>query len=118
MADIRSFSGAALVLIVAAGLPATALAQGVHIEGAGQTDNRVDCNGGPVHVEGASNTLTITGACSGLTVEGAGNTITIDLAPGARVRVEGASNRVNWSMPGDARPALSVEGAGNQVQRR
>lgn len=116
MTNYRMAGGMALAFFAAMPIIASAQ-QGVHIEGAGQTDNRVDCNGGPVHVEGASNTLTITGACSSLTIEGAGNTVTIDLAPGARVRVEGASNRVNWSMPGDARPALSVAGAGNQVQR-
>ena len=69
-----------LALAVAA-LPAAAQAKsshggdGVHIEGAGQENRHLDCNGGSAHIQGASNELTITGACSSLTIEGAANII-------------------------------------------
>ena len=109
--------------LAAVALPAAAQAKpshggdGVHIEGAGQENRHLDCNGGSAHIQGASNELTITGACSSLTIEGAANIVRIDLAPGAPVRIGGASNQVNWSMPGNARPRLSIQGAANRVQR-
>lgn len=111
---------ACLVAAVVTTLPASATwAQrggGSSIEGAGQTGTR-DCEGGPAVVEGASNTVRFTGACSGLRIEGASNIITIDLAPGAIIRVTGASNEVRWSMPGNARPRQVVEGAANHISR-
>ena len=109
--------------LAAVALPAAVQAKpshggdGVHIEGAGQENHYLDCNGGRAHIQGASNELTITGACSSLTIEGAANIVRIDLAPGAPVRIGGASNQVNWSMPGNARPRLSIQGAANRVQR-
>ena len=68
-------------------------------------------------IEGAGNTIRFTGACSGLRIEGASNIVTVDLAPGAVIRVEGASNEVSWSMPGNARPRQTVEGAANRISR-
>ena len=109
-----------VAFLAAASLPAAAQAQpsgGVHIEGAGQEDHHLDCEGGPAHIEGASNRLTITGNCSSLTIEGAGNTVRVQLAPGALLRIEGASNRVTWTTTGGVRPRVSVEGAANTVQR-
>lgn len=112
-----------LIAVAVAIVPAAAGARqshgegGVHIEGAGQVNHHLDCNGGSAHIEGASNRLTITGACSSLTIEGAANIIRVDLAPGAPLRIEGASNQVSWSMPGNARPRVSIQGAANSVQR-
>ena len=90
---------------------------GVHIEGAGQERSVYDCAGGPASIEGAGNEVTITGACSALTITGASNIVRIDLAPGATIRIEGAGNQVRWTMPGNARPRQSVQGASNSVSR-
>lgn len=112
-----------LVVLAAAVLPLSAAqarpsqAGGVHIEGAGQEHHELDCEGGEAHIEGASNRLTITGRCSSLTIEGADNQVRVDLAPGAQVHIEGASNRVTWTMAGNGRPRVSVQGAANSVQR-
>ena len=109
----------ALTALAFALIPTMAFAQrgGVTIEGAGQAGGEHDCAGGPARIEGAGNEVTFTGVCSSLTIEGAANIIQVDLAPGAPVRIEGASNQVNWSMPGNARPRLSIQGAANRVQR-
>lgn len=116
----RIATGFLIAAAATATLPAaTAFAQrggGVSIEGAGQSGTR-DCHGGPAVIEGAGNTIRFTGACSGLRIEGASNIVTIDLAPGAVIRVEGASNEVSWTMPGNASPRQSIQGAANRVSR-
>lgn len=83
-------------------------------EGAGATQE-MDCNGGIATITGASNTMTVTGACKGLVIEGAGNRVTVDLAPKATIRIAGASNQVVWRTPDRSRPRVSVAGAGNRV---
>jgi len=114
MRDVRKL---ALMLLapIAAGwtLPAQAQAE---VSGAGE-NSEIDCNGGTVHIEGASNTLTIRGACTSLNLTGAGNRVVIDLAAKSAIRVEGADNEIRWRAPGDARPRVSMTGAGNRILR-
>jgi hypothetical protein len=109
----------ALTALAFALVPTMALAQrgGVTIEGAGQAGGEHDCAGGPARIEGAGNEVTFTGVCSSLTIEGASNIVRVNLAPGAAIRIEGAGNIVRWSMPGNARPRQSVQGAGNALSR-
>lgn len=97
------------------GIAAPASAQTV-FSGAGQ-ESEIDCDGGSVHVEGASNTLTIHGPCTALIVEGADNRIRIDLAAQSSIAIEGASNQIRWTAPGKARPKLRITGAANSVTR-
>ncbi len=115
MRDVRKLVAVILVpSAVAWAMPAHAQTE---FNGAGQT-SEIDCDGGTVMVEGASNTLTIHGPCTGLTLTGAGNKIRIDLAPKSVIRIEGADNEIHWSAPGTARPQVRVTGAGNRVTRR
>ena len=102
----------AALLLSALVLPATLPAQ-VRQEGAGATQE-LDCGGGVATVEGAGNTMTITGRCSAV-IEGAGNRVTIDLAPRASVKVTGASNTVFYRTPDGSKARVSVAGAGNRV---
>lgn len=97
------------------GIAAPACAQTV-FEGAGQ-NSEIDCDGGSVRIEGASNTLVIHGPCTSLVIEGADNRILIDLAAQSTIAIEGASNQVRWTAPGKARPKLRVAGAANSVTR-
>jgi hypothetical protein len=97
------------------GIAAPASAQTV-FEGAGQ-NTEVDCDGGSVRIEGASNTLVIHGPCTSLIVEGADNRILIDLAAQSSIVIEGASNKVRWTAPAKAKPKLRVAGAANSVTR-
>lgn len=103
------FTSAALF----AALPAQAQAE---FTGAGE-ESELDCNGGGASIEGASNVMTITGACTSLMITGAGNRVTIDLAKVSRIQVVGASNEIYWRAPGTAKPRLSVTGAGNRISR-
>jgi len=115
MRDVRKLALLTLAPIAAAwAMPAQAQTE---FSGAGE-NSEIDCNGGSVRIEGASNTLTIQGACTSLNLSGAGNTITIDLAAQASIRVEGADNQILWRAPGTAKPRVSVTGAGNRVARR
>lgn len=115
MRDARAL--VVMVLATAAiGWAVPAAAQ-TSFSGAGE-HSELDCDGGAVTVEGASNMLTIRGACTSLTVSGASNLITIDLAAKASIRVEGADNQIRWIAPGTAKPRVSVAGAGNQIARR
>ncbi|MEN3748283.1 DUF3060 domain-containing protein [Sphingomonas sp. HF-S3] len=84
--------------------------------GAGE-ESELDCDGGAVSVEGASNTLTITGDCTRLTVSGASNRITVELAAASSIRVEGAGNQIRWRAPGTAKPRTSIVGAGNRISQ-
>jgi hypothetical protein len=112
-----------LVVLAATALPLSAAQArssqgvGVDIQGAGQEHHELDCEGGAAHIQGAGNRLTIVGRCSSLTIEGADNQVRVDLAPGAQVRVQGAGNRVSWTMGGNGRPRVSIQGADNSVQR-
>ncbi|MBB4837448.1 hypothetical protein HNP52_000499 [Sphingomonas kyeonggiensis] len=114
MHDFRKLAVMILAPIAASwALPAQAQTE---FSGAGE-NSEIDCNGGTVQVEGASNTLTIRGACTGLNLTGAGNRIVIDLATKSTIQVEGADNQIRWRAPGEARPRISMTGAGNRIMR-
>lgn len=115
MRDVRKLALTTVVPIAAIwAIPAQAQTE---FSGAGEK-SEIDCNGGSVHIEGASNTLTVHGPCTGLNVTGAGNRITIELAAKSAIRVEGADNEILWIAPGAAKPNIRVTGAGNRVARR
>lgn len=103
---------AALVLSTLA-LPASLAAQASY-EGAGATQE-LDCDGGTATIQGASNTIRVTGRCSALVIEGAGNRVQVDLAPKGSVRISGASNIVTYRTPDRSKARINVAGAGNRV---
>ena len=84
--------------------------------GAGQ-EMELDCDGGVATIQGASNIMHITGACSALVIEGASNKVHVDLAKGARIQVVGADNEVRWTAPEGTKPKLNVVGAANRIAR-
>ena len=105
--------GAAMI----SAIPAPALAEADQtFSGAGQR-NTLDCDGGSLRVEGASNELTIGGNCTQLEVEGASNIINVDMAPGGLISVAGAGNRIRWIAPQGAKVKVNAIGADNQVMR-
>ena len=113
---MRDYGAAILIcgsVMLSAAVPALAQAD---FSGAGAT-LELDCDGKRATVEGASNTVVITGACASLQVVGAGNRITVDLAAGATIRIEGADNEIRWRAPGDAKPRVTIAGAGNRLSR-
>ncbi|WP_373693379.1 DUF3060 domain-containing protein [[Mycobacterium] burgundiense] len=71
-------AAAAAALLTGIAAPATAHANyDVHITGVGVTQT-VDCNGGTLFVNGASNTITALGTCWAVTVQGSTNTVVAD----------------------------------------
>ncbi|MCE7797640.1 DUF3060 domain-containing protein [Sphingobium sufflavum] len=112
---MRPFACLTLLPVLALLIPVAAQAQ-TRFEGAGE-EVALDCNGGTIHVAGASNRLTIGGACTELQVEGANNQIRIDLAARSGISVQGAGNVIRWTAPGSAKPKLAISGAGNRLSR-
>ncbi|MGF7146682.1 hypothetical protein FHS96_000291 [Sphingomonas zeicaulis] len=108
-------TGLAIVAAAVIAVPAFAEADQT-FSGAGQR-NTLDCDGGSLRVEGASNELSIAGGCTALEVEGASNIIQVDMAPGGTITLVGASNRIRWSAPKGAKVKVQATGAGNQVLR-
>lgn len=106
----------AALLLSALALPTVLSAQVVQ-QGAG-AKQEVDCGGGVATVQGAGNTMRITGRCSALVIEGAGNRVIIDLAPRASVRIAGASNTVFYRTPDGSKARIGIAGAGNRVSFR
>ena len=112
---MRKLSGA--IALVLAGVAAPALAEADQsFQGAGE-QTTLDCDGGSIEIEGASNELVITGGCTSVTVNGAGNHIQVAMAPGGRIAVEGASNRIRWSAPAGKKALIRSVGADNQFAR-
>lgn len=108
-------TGLAIVAAMVIATPARAEADQT-FSGAGQR-TALDCDGGSLRIEGASNEVSISGGCTALEVEGASNTIQVDMAPGGTITLVGASNRVRWTAPKDARVKVQATGAGNRVLR-
>lgn len=104
-----------LVALTAA-IPALAAENDQQFQGASQ-HTELDCDGGSLRVEGASNILSIRGNCTALTIEGAANEIDVAMAPGGRISVMGASNRIRWTAPAGTRALVRAQGADNQVIR-
>ncbi len=79
----RRASGAAAVTLLAAALsgialPATAQANNdLHVTSVGAKQT-VDCAGGTLFVNGASNNITALGDCWAVTIQGSGNTVVAD----------------------------------------
>ena len=112
---MRKMSGAIALVLAVIAVPALAEAD-QSFQGAGE-QTTLDCDGGSIEIEGASNELVVTGDCTSLTVNGAGNRIQVAMAPGGRIIVEGASNRVRWSAPAGKKALIRSTGAGNQFAR-
>lgn len=108
-------TGLAIVGAAVIAMPALAEADQT-FSGAGQR-NTLDCDGGSLRVEGASNELSISGGCTELEVEGASNIIQVDMAPGGTITLVGASNRIRWTAPRNTKVKVQATGAANQVVR-
>lgn len=76
----------------------------------------LDCKGGTARIEGARNSITVTGRCARLEVLGEGNVITVELASGGIIDVEGASNAVFWTTADGSEPKVQTEGFSNTVE--
>lgn len=85
-------------------------------EGTGATAS-LDCKGGAARIEGARNSITVTGQCAKLEIEGEGNAVTVELASGGLIQVVGASNAVFWTTPDGREPKVQAEGFANMVQQ-
>ncbi|HWK40602.1 MAG TPA: DUF3060 domain-containing protein [Croceibacterium sp.] len=108
---MRAWIIAAALAVVSAPLAAQA-----SFTGAGET-SQLDCDGGEATIEGASNTLAVTGGCTRVVITGAGNTITVALAPKGAIEVTGASNTIRWTTPDGSAARVSVTGAGNRIEK-
>ena len=102
-----------VLILSALALPASLPAQ-ARYEGAGATQE-IDCDGGSATIEGASNTIRVTGRCSALVIEGAGNRVEVDLARKGSVRISGAGNIVTYRTADGSKARIDVAGAGNRV---
>ena len=88
-----------------------------------------DCAAQPkVAINGARNTITLTGACAKVAVNGTGNTVTIAAATAlavtgstntvtvdtaAKIAISGTENKVTWKA--GKRPKVSSSGIGNTI---
>lgn len=70
------------------------------------------CQGGDVVVEGASNTITLTGNCNQLIVNSAGNTINVDSA--ALIVINGGGNTITYG----GSPAITDNGLANTLTQK
>jgi|GEM_PF-3444872 len=82
---------------------------GFTVDKFGQTVTHACTDGEGVVVNGASNTVTLTGECGGVTVNGAQNRVTI--ASVADLTVNGSTNTVD----ADAVDRISVSGTKNKI---
>jgi hypothetical protein len=97
-------------------LAAPAAAQRQVVEGMSQRLT-VACGPDGVKVQGASNTVTLTGSCGVVLVEGSNNTVHIGTL--GRLTVAGMNNKVFWSNGIDgAAPKITKEGLGNSVEKK
>jgi hypothetical protein len=97
-------------------LPTPAAAQRQVVEGMSQRLT-VACGADGVKVQGASNTVTLTGTCGVVLVEGSNNTVHIGTL--GRLTVAGMNNKVFWSNGIDgAAPKITKEGIGNTVEKK
>ncbi len=103
----------ATLILSALALPASLSAQ-ARYEGAGATQE-LDCDGGTATIQGAGNTIRVTGRCSALVIEGAINRVQADLAPKGSIRISGASNTVTYRTADGSKARINVAGAGNRV---
>ncbi|MEO5821309.1 MAG: DUF3060 domain-containing protein [Vicinamibacteraceae bacterium] len=97
-------------------LPVVAFGQRPVVEGMSQRLT-VACGTEGAKVQGAGNTVTLTGACSTVLVEGSDNTVHIAML--GRLTVAGMNNKVYWTSGIDgAAPKVTKEGMGNSVEKK
>ncbi|TNF25873.1 MAG: DUF3060 domain-containing protein [Deltaproteobacteria bacterium] len=108
---------------------------GFTVDKAAQTVSHDCSDGESVVVNGAQNTVTLTGNCGGVTVNGAYNKVsiahvpdltvngqsnTVDVDAVAKVSMSGANNTVTWKKAIDETkkaPAVTKSGMGNTVKK-
>jgi hypothetical protein len=111
-----------IVAVVALGLNAWAQSVEVKtpkthtISGASETHQHECQPNEDVFIDGASNTVTLTGPCRELQVDGANNKVTAEII--GSVSIEGANNLVTWKKAlSGKKPKVTTDGAGNTVKQ-
>ncbi|PSJ38833.1 hypothetical protein C7I55_16020 [Sphingomonas deserti] len=92
-----------------------ALAQ-ADFSGAGATLG-LECAGKSATIEGASNTVAITGALRKPACGRRGQSHHDGSRRRRPIRIEGADNEIRWRAPGEAKPRVTIAGAGNRLSR-